>query len=40
MRYQLTSWSSLNITYGHNLLSGTRDTLNERNFTTGLGVKW
>ena len=40
LRYKLTSWSSLNITYGHNLLSGTRDTLNERNFTTGLGVKW
>lgn len=40
LRYRLTSWSSLNITYGHNLISGTRDTLNERNFTTGLGVKW
>lgn len=40
LRYRLTSWSSLNITYGHNLVSGTRDTLNERNFTTGLGVKW
>lgn len=40
LRYQLTSWSSLNITYGHNLISGTRDTLNERSFITGLGVKW
>ncbi|WP_414147182.1 DUF481 domain-containing protein [Erwinia sp. BNK-24-b] len=40
LRYQLTSWSSLNITYGHNLVSGTRDTLNERDFTTGLGLKW
>lgn len=40
LRYQLTSWSSLNISYGHNLVSGTRDTLNERNFTTGLGLKW
>ncbi|MEI2265261.1 DUF481 domain-containing protein [Erwinia sp. CGal63] len=40
LRYQLTSWSSLNISYGHDLVSGTRDTLNERNFTTGLGLKW
>jgi len=40
LRYQLTSWSSLNVSYGHNLVSGTRDTLNERNFTTGLGLKW
>lgn len=40
LRYQLTSWSSLNVSYGHSLVSGTRDTLNERNFTTGLGVKW
>jgi hypothetical protein len=40
LRYQLNNWSSLNITYRHNLVSGTRDTLNERDFTTGLGVKW
>ncbi|MEM6050895.1 DUF481 domain-containing protein [Erwinia sp. P7711] len=40
LRYQLTSWTSLHITYEHNLISGTRDTLNERNFSTGLGVKW
>lgn len=40
LRYALTSWSTLNIGYGHNLVSGTRDTLNERRFITGLGVKW
>lgn len=40
VRYALTSWSTLNIGYGRNLVSGTRDTLNERRFTTGLGVKW
>lgn len=40
LRYALTSWSTLNIGYGRNLVSGTRDTLNERRFTTGLGVKW
>ena len=40
LRYALTSWSTLNIGYHHNLVSGTRDTLNERQFTTGLGVKW
>lgn len=40
LRYKLTNWSSLNITYGHNLVSGTRESLNERDFTTGLGVKW
>lgn len=40
LRYALTSWSTLNIGYGRNLVSGTRDTLNERRFTSGLGVKW
>lgn len=40
LRFALTSWSTLNVGYGHNLVSGTRDTLNERRFTTGLGVKW
>lgn len=40
LRYTLTSWSSLHIGYHHNLVSGTRDTLNERIFSTGLGIKW
>ena len=40
LRYALTSWSTLNIGYGRNLITGTRDTLNERRFTSGLGVKW
>ncbi len=40
LRYALTSWSTLNIGYARDFVSGTRDTLNERRFTTGLGVKW
>lgn len=40
MRYSLTSWSTLNMGYHHNLVNGTRETQNERIFTTGLGLKW
>lgn len=39
-RYKLTDWALLNLSYGHNQVSGTRDSLNERRLTTGLGINW
>lgn len=40
LRYKLTDWATLNLSYGHDQVSGTRDSLNERRFSTGLGVTW
>lgn len=40
LRYKLTDWASFNLSYGRNQVSGTRDSLNERRITTGLGVTW
>ncbi|MFT4270482.1 MAG: DUF481 domain-containing protein [Pantoea sp.] len=40
LRYTLTSWSSLKMSYHHNIVSGTRETLNENIFDTGVGIKW
>ena len=39
-RYKLTDWASLNFAYGHDQVSGVREDLNERHFTTGIGVVW
>ena len=40
LRYALTSWSTFHIGYHRNIVQGTRDTLDERIFSTGLGVNW
>ncbi len=40
IRYKLTDRATLNLSYGYDRVSGTRDSLNERTLTTGLGVIW
>lgn len=40
LRYALTSWSTFHIGYHRNIVKGTRDTLDERIFSTGLGMTW
>lgn len=40
LRYALTSWSTFHIGYHRNIVEGTRDTLDERIFSTGLGMTW
>ncbi|WP_413725090.1 DUF481 domain-containing protein [Sodalis sp. RH16] len=40
IRYKLTDRATLNLSYGHDQVTGTRDSLNERTLTTGLGVIW
>lgn len=40
LRYALTSWSTFHVGYHRNIVKGTRDTLDERIFSTGLGMTW
>ncbi|MRT44111.1 DUF481 domain-containing protein [Enterobacteriaceae bacterium RIT702] len=40
VRYALTTWSTFHVGYHRNIVRGTRDTLDERVFSTGLGMTW
>ncbi len=40
LRYQLTDWAALTVAYGRDQVSGGRRSLNERRFTTGVGLTW
>jgi hypothetical protein len=40
LRYKLTDWAALTVSYGRAQVSGGRQTVNERRFMTGLGMTW
>lgn len=40
LRYKLTDWAALTLSYAREQVSGGRQSVNERRFMTGLGVTW
>jgi len=40
LRYNVNSWMSLYLKYARNQVSGTRESLNESVYSTGLGLSW
>lgn len=40
MRYRMTDWLSWFLSYSRNQISGSRQNLNEKRISTGLGVSW